>query len=195
MSVSLSRIVDRATRSRSYGRRSSVASHKGPFVGSHSLEAKNRKRGVGAKMNGSNENQSFMTDRKVYDKWKTLVPYLYDFFTSSGLTWPSLTCRWGPIIKREKYKNRQRIYFSEQTDSSDVQKLCIGYADIYKVSAGPCWLCVCFSILSCPRLSNSCNAATSLFGGEFVPVLRASQISVREHKANHQNHLPSGRGE
>lgn len=32
--------------------------------------------------------------KKQYQRWKTLVPFLYDFFTHSNLApWPSYSCR------------------------------------------------------------------------------------------------------
>ena len=51
--------------------------------------------------------QTYLSDPKAYDKWKTLVPYIYDFFTNHHTSWPSLSCRWGSIEKREKYKKRK----------------------------------------------------------------------------------------
>ncbi len=30
---------------------------------------------------------------RMYDQWKTLVPYVYDFFTSHKQYWPSLSAR------------------------------------------------------------------------------------------------------
>ena len=51
------------------------------------------------RMNGNNdmnvdgEDQIFMCDPSVYDRWKVTVPYIYDFFTTHKLWWPSLTAR------------------------------------------------------------------------------------------------------
>ena len=82
------------------------------------------------------DDRTYLSDPKAYDKWKTLVPYIYDFFTNHHTSWPSLSCRWGPIEKSEKYKSRQKIYLSEQTDPSygalDTNKLLVGHADVVK---------------------------------------------------------------
>ncbi|QDZ19234.1 WD40 repeat domain-containing protein [Chloropicon primus] len=80
---------------------------------------------------------NYLNDPQAYDKWKTLIPYIYDFFTNHHTVWPSLSCRWGPVEKEEKYKRRQKIYLSEQTDpasvgTTDVNKLLVGHADVIK---------------------------------------------------------------
>ncbi|PHT75788.1 WD-40 repeat-containing protein MSI4 [Capsicum annuum] len=49
-----------------------------------------------------------------YVQWKSLVPVLYDWFANHNLVWPSLSCRWGPIVEQGSLKNRQRLYLSEQ---------------------------------------------------------------------------------
>ena len=55
---------------------------------------------------------------RTHRRWKTLVPFLYDWFTHHRLMWPSLSCRWGPVLERHGYKHKQRLYLSEQTDAS-----------------------------------------------------------------------------
>ena len=75
----------------------------------------------------------YTRDPKAYDRWKTLVPYLYDFFTSHKMFWPSLSCRWGKVQSTEKYFTKQRFYFSEQTDSTSPNKLIVGIWDVVKV--------------------------------------------------------------
>lgn len=35
------------------------------------------------------------SDDDQYNKWKVLIPYLYDWFANHNLTWPSLSCRYG----------------------------------------------------------------------------------------------------
>nr|XP_016515591.1 PREDICTED: WD-40 repeat-containing protein MSI4-like [Nicotiana tabacum] len=63
-----------------------------------------------------------ITDKKAaanaidekYVQWKSLVPVLYDWFANHNLVWPSLSCRWGPIVEQGALKNRQRLYLSEQ---------------------------------------------------------------------------------
>ncbi|CAL5327877.1 unnamed protein product [Camellia sinensis] len=53
-----------------------------------------------------------------YTQWKSLVPVLYDWLANHNLVWPSLSCRWGPQLEQATYKNRQRLYLSEQARSS-----------------------------------------------------------------------------
>ena len=33
------------------------------------------------------------SEEEQYNKWKLLIPYLYDWFANHNLTWPSLSCR------------------------------------------------------------------------------------------------------
>ncbi|RRT81110.1 hypothetical protein B296_00003014 [Ensete ventricosum] len=49
-----------------------------------------------------------------YTQWKSLIPVLYDWLANHNLVWPSLSCRWGPQLEQATYKNRQRLYLSEQ---------------------------------------------------------------------------------
>nr|GLL39979.1 WD-40 repeat-containing protein MSI4-like [Ipomoea trifida] len=51
-----------------------------------------------------------------YAQWKSLVPVLYDWFANHNLVWPSLSCRWGPVIEQHSHKNCQRLYLSEQVN-------------------------------------------------------------------------------
>jgi|TARA_B110000305_G_scaffold234136_1_gene291676 histone-binding protein RBBP4 len=53
-----------------------------------------------------------------YGRWKTLVPFLYDWFAHHRLMWPSLSCRWGAVLETNEFKHKQRLYLSEQTDGS-----------------------------------------------------------------------------
>ena len=53
-----------------------------------------------------------------YVRWKTLVPFLYDWFAHHRVVWPSLSCRWGAVLERNEFKHKQRLYLSEQTDGS-----------------------------------------------------------------------------
>ncbi|WOH11269.1 hypothetical protein DCAR_0830750 [Daucus carota subsp. sativus] len=73
-----------------------------------------------------------------YTQWKSLVPVLYDWFANHNLIWPSLSCRWGPLLEEANQKNRQRIYLSEQTDGSVPNTLVIANCDVVKkrVAAG-----------------------------------------------------------
>lgn len=73
-----------------------------------------------------------------YNRWKAVVPVLYDWLSNHNLLWPSLSCRfslflslarvlllrfihshfssfrWGPQLEQSPHKNRQRLYLSEQ---------------------------------------------------------------------------------
>jgi Histone-binding protein RBBP4 or subunit C of CAF1 complex len=63
----------------------------------------------------SDESEGALTyDKEQYDKWKQLTPLLYDWFTNSNLTWPSLSCRWGRVKEEQKWKRKQLLYLSEQ---------------------------------------------------------------------------------
>ncbi|KAM0031976.1 putative transcription factor WD40-like family [Helianthus debilis subsp. tardiflorus] len=67
-----------------------------------------------------------------YTQWKSLVPVLYDWLANHNLLWPSLSCRWGPLLEQATYKNRQRLYLSEQTDGSVPNTLVIANCEIVK---------------------------------------------------------------
>ncbi|KAJ9568474.1 hypothetical protein OSB04_004440 [Centaurea solstitialis] len=67
-----------------------------------------------------------------YTQWKSLVPILYDWLANHNLVWPSLSCRWGPLLEQATYKNRQRLYLSEQTDGSVPNTLVIANCEIVK---------------------------------------------------------------
>ncbi|CAK7352624.1 unnamed protein product [Dovyalis caffra] len=68
---------------------------------------------AGAKMKEGKKAQQPSVDDK-YTQWKSLVPVLYDWLANHNLVWPSLSCRWGPQLEQATYKNRQRLYLSEQ---------------------------------------------------------------------------------
>lgn len=67
-----------------------------------------------------------------FQAWKKLVPYLYDWFASHSLSWPSLACRWGPVLEAGggKGRTRQRLYLSEQTDGSEPNRLVLVDVDV-----------------------------------------------------------------
>ncbi|GLU14317.1 hypothetical protein SLE2022_308930 [Rubroshorea leprosula] len=67
-----------------------------------------------------------------YTQWKSLVPVLYDWLANHNLVWPSLSCRWGPQLEQATYKTRQRLYLSEQTDSTVPNTLVIANCEIVK---------------------------------------------------------------
>ncbi|KAI3684624.1 hypothetical protein L6452_33848 [Arctium lappa] len=57
--------------------------------------------------------KTVVVDEK-YNHWKSVVPILYDWLANHNLVWPSLSCRWGPLLEQSKNKNKQRLYLSEQ---------------------------------------------------------------------------------
>ncbi|GMH42256.1 hypothetical protein BSKO_10175 [Bryopsis sp. KO-2023] len=65
-------------------------------------------------------------------KWKSIIPLLYDWLANHNLTWPSLTCRWGPQLGSTAYRKKYRLYFSEQTDGSDPQRITVATADVFR---------------------------------------------------------------
>ncbi|XP_030465273.1 WD-40 repeat-containing protein MSI4 [Syzygium oleosum] len=75
--------------------------------------------------------QQHAVDEK-YARWKSLVPVLYDWLANHNLLWPSLSCRWGPQLEQATYKNRQRLYISEQTDGSVPNTLVIANCEVVK---------------------------------------------------------------
>ncbi|KAK4778431.1 hypothetical protein SAY86_005959 [Trapa natans] len=84
-----------------------------------------------AKESSGRRSHSDAADEK-YIQWKSLVPVLYDWLTNHNLVWPSLSCRWGPQLEQSTYKNRQRLYISEQTDGSVPNTLIIATCDVVK---------------------------------------------------------------
>ncbi|KAH0652048.1 hypothetical protein KY290_032707 [Solanum tuberosum] len=83
------------------------------------------------KMRGSASKRAAAVDEE-YVQWKSLVAVLYDWFANHNLIWPSLSCRWGPVVELGRYKNRQRLYLSEQTDKSVPNTLIIANCDVVK---------------------------------------------------------------
>nr|AFK36675.1 unknown [Medicago truncatula] len=77
------------------------------------------------------QQQQASVDEK-YSQWKSLVPVLYDWLANHNLVWPSLSCRWGPQLEQATYKNRQRLYLSEQTDGSVPNTLVIANCEVVK---------------------------------------------------------------
>ncbi|KAJ6698883.1 WD40 REPEAT FAMILY [Salix purpurea] len=86
---------------------------------------------AGPKMKeGKKAHQQSVDDK--YTQWKSLVPVLYDWLANHNLVWPSLSCRWGPQLEQATYKNRQRLYLSEQTDGSVPNTLVIANCEVVK---------------------------------------------------------------
>lgn len=72
------------------------------------------------------------SDHDAYTRWKTIVPVLYDWLANYHLMWPSLSCRWGPQVEHGTYRNRQRLYMSEQTDGSMPNTLVVATCEVVK---------------------------------------------------------------
>lgn len=82
------------------------------------------------RVTGNNNKKAAVDDK--YSNWKSVVPILYDWIANHNLLWPSLSCRWGPLLEQSKNKNRQRLYLSEQTDGSVPNTLVIANCDVVK---------------------------------------------------------------
>ncbi|KAM3380098.1 WD-40 repeat-containing protein MSI4 isoform X1 [Capsicum galapagoense] len=81
---------------------------------------------------GGEEEEALQSVEERYTEWKSLIPVLYDWLANHNLVWPSLSCRWGPQFEQATYKNRQRLYLSEQTDGSCPNTLVIANCEIVK---------------------------------------------------------------
>ncbi|GER37115.1 WD-repeat protein [Striga asiatica] len=86
--------------------------------------APSRTRGLGEKRNTAAD--------ESYAHWKLLVPVLYDWIASHNLVWPSLSCRWGPVLEKGNFRNKQRLYLSEQTDHTHPNTLIIANCKVVK---------------------------------------------------------------
>ncbi|KAJ6913991.1 WD-40 repeat-containing protein MSI4-like [Populus alba x Populus x berolinensis] len=86
---------------------------------------------AGPRMKEGKKAHQYSVDDK-YTQWKSLVPVLYDWLANHNLVWPSLSCRWGPQLEQATYKNRQRLYLSEQTDGSVPNTLVIANCEVVK---------------------------------------------------------------
>ncbi|KAL6585826.1 WD-40 repeat-containing protein msi4 [Orobanche minor] len=88
--------------------------------------------GAPSKMRGSSGEKRNTAADESYAHWKLLVPVLYDWLASHNLVWPSLSCRWGPVLEKGTYKNKQRLYLSEQTDHTQPNTLIIANCEVVK---------------------------------------------------------------
>ncbi|KAF2318142.1 hypothetical protein GH714_001090 [Hevea brasiliensis] len=94
-------------------------------------DEKDQQQQSAGKMKEGKKIQQPSVDEK-YTQWKSLVPVLYDWLANHNLVWPSLSCRWGPQLEQATYKNRQRLYLSEQTDGSVPNTLVIANCEVVK---------------------------------------------------------------
>ena len=77
----------------------------------------------------------FNATEDSYNRWKTLVPFIYDWFQNFNVQWPSLAVRWGKVVEDKQYKFTQRVYMTEQTgvfDGADANTILTYQVDIAK---------------------------------------------------------------
>ncbi|XP_010906367.1 WD-40 repeat-containing protein MSI4 [Elaeis guineensis] len=116
--------------------------------------------------------QSSVDDR--YTQWKSLVPVLYDWLANHNLVWPSLSCRWGPQLEQATYKNRQRLYLSEQTDGSVPNTLVIANCEVVKPR-----------VAAAEHISQFNEEARSPFVKKFKTIIHPGEVNrIRELPQN-----------
>ncbi|XP_056856930.1 WD-40 repeat-containing protein MSI4 [Raphanus sativus] len=125
----------------------------------------------GKKTKKEEEEQS--VDEK-YSKWKGLVPILYDWLANHNLVWPSLSCRWGPQLDQATYKNRQRLYLSEQTDGTVPNTLVIANCEVVKPR-----------VAAAEHISQFNEEARSPFVKKFKTIIHPGEVNrIRELPQN-----------
>lgn len=60
-----------------------------------------------------------MISDETYGRWKSLVPFVYDWFAHTRTSWPSLCSRWGEVLDANPYRTKQRVYLTEQTEGTN----------------------------------------------------------------------------
>ncbi|KAK6911888.1 Histone-binding protein RBBP4, N-terminal [Dillenia turbinata] len=109
-----------------------------------------------------------------YTQWKSLVPVLYDWLANHNLVWPSLSCRWGPQLEQATYKNRQRLYLSEQTDGSVPNTLVIANCEVVKPR-----------VAAAEHISQFNEEARSPFVKKFKTIIHPGEVNrIRELPQN-----------
>ncbi|KAF6148803.1 hypothetical protein GIB67_038136 [Kingdonia uniflora] len=109
-----------------------------------------------------------------YTQWKSLVPVLYDWLANHNLVWPSLSCRWGPQLEQATYKNRQRLYLSEQTDGSVPNTLVIANVEVVKPR-----------VAAAEHISQFNEEARSPFVKKFKTIIHPGEVNrIRELPQN-----------
>ncbi|XAR49944.1 hypothetical protein NMG60_11004130 [Bertholletia excelsa] len=121
---------------------------------------------------GGRGDQPSVDDR--YTQWKSLVPVLYDWLANHNLVWPSLSCRWGPQLEQATYKNRQRLYLSEQTDGSVPNTLVIANCEVVKPR-----------VAAAEHISQFNEEARSPFVKKFKTIIHPGEVNrIRELPQN-----------
>lgn len=109
-----------------------------------------------------------------YSQWKSMVPVLYDWLANHNLVWPSLSCRWGPQLEQATYKNRQRLYLSEQTDGSVPNTFVIANCEIVKPR-----------VAAAEHISQFNEEARSPFVKKFKTIIHPGEVNrIRELPQN-----------
>ncbi|XP_010262125.1 PREDICTED: WD-40 repeat-containing protein MSI4 [Nelumbo nucifera] len=109
-----------------------------------------------------------------YTQWKSLVPILYDWLANHNLVWPSLSCRWGPQLEQATYKNRQRLYLSEQTDGSVPNTLVLANCEVVKPR-----------VAAAEHISQFNEEARSPFVKKFKTIIHPGEVNrIRELPKN-----------
>ncbi|KAL0694122.1 hypothetical protein Bca4012_061302 [Brassica carinata] len=122
---------------------------------------------------GKKTKQEQSVDEK-YSQWKGLVPILYDWLANHNLVWPSLSCRWGPQLDQATYKNRQRLYLSEQTDGSVPNTLVIANCEVVKPR-----------VAAAEHISQFNEEARSPFVKKFKTIIHPGEVNrIRELPQN-----------
>ncbi|KAK7325119.1 hypothetical protein VNO77_29209 [Canavalia gladiata] len=137
-----------------------------PFYSSECVELGRKK------MKGLKEKENEKEER--YTQWKSLLPTLYDWFANHNLVWPSLSCRWGPQVEQATYKNRHRLYLSEQTDGSVSNTLVIANCEVVKPR-----------VAAAEHISQFNEEARSPFVRKFKTILHPGEVNrIRELPQN-----------
>ncbi|XP_059641600.1 WD-40 repeat-containing protein MSI4-like [Cornus florida] len=109
-----------------------------------------------------------------YSQWKSLIPVLYDWLANHNLVWPSLSCRWGPQLEQATYKNRQRLYLSEQTDGSVPNTLVVANCEVVKPR-----------VAAAEHISQFNEEARSPFVKKFKTIIHPGEVNrIRELPQN-----------
>ncbi|KAL1335483.1 hypothetical protein HN51_064362 [Arachis hypogaea] len=111
-----------------------------------------------------------------YNRWKAVVPVLYDWLSNHNLLWPSLSCRWGPQLEQSHHKNRQRLYLSEQTDGSVPNTLVIATCDVVKPR-----------VAAADHISQFNEEARSPFVKKYKTIIHPGEVNRIREMPQHSN--------
>ncbi|KAK9843200.1 hypothetical protein WJX74_008572 [Apatococcus lobatus] len=114
-----------------------------------------------------------MATSEQHDRWKSLIPFLYDWFNHHHLTWPSLSCRWGPVVEEKTFKRVRKLYLSERTDGTEANKLITMHASVCK-----------------PRVA-SAEVITGYSEASFSPYVKAESVILHPGEVNKIRECPS----